>query len=78
VPFAIFPGIFSSIDAYTKHVVQHYFDTHGRPPPWLVGLGPIAGYRPRRTTRVSAGTRAARTFCSPGLPTGFSLTATAR
>jgi hypothetical protein len=45
LPFAIFPGIFSSIDAYTKRVVHDWFDRHGGSPPWLEGLGPIVGYR---------------------------------
>jgi len=45
LPFQIFPGIFSSIDAYTKHVVHGYFDAHGTAPPWLADLGDIVGYR---------------------------------
>lgn len=35
LPFQIFPGIFSSIDTYTKRVVQNYFDTKKTPPAWL-------------------------------------------
>ncbi len=38
LPFQIFPGIFSSIDAYTKRVVHAWFDEFGKPPPWLKGL----------------------------------------
>ena len=45
LPYQIFPGIFSSIDAYTKRVVHQYFDTHHRAPEWLAPLGPIASYR---------------------------------
>lgn len=45
VPYQIFPGIFSSIDSYTKRVVHGWFDRHGGPPPWLAPLGPIARYR---------------------------------
>ncbi|MHC4767642.1 MAG: hypothetical protein ACYTEI_02895 [Planctomycetota bacterium] len=45
LPFQIFPGIFSSIDAYTKRMVHDYFDRHGVPPEWLAPLGPITGYR---------------------------------
>ena len=46
LPYQIFPGIFSSIDAYTKHVVHGWFDRHGVLPPWLAGLGEdITGYR---------------------------------
>jgi hypothetical protein len=46
LPYQIFPGIFSSIDAYTKNVVHGWFDRHGALPPWLAGLGEdITGYR---------------------------------
>jgi hypothetical protein len=44
VPFQIFPGIFSSIDSYTKHVVHGWFDRHNSAPAWLADLGPIEGY----------------------------------
>ena len=44
LPFQIFPGIFSSIDSYTKHVVHGWFDRHRSPPEWLVDLGPLTGY----------------------------------
>lgn len=43
LPFQIFPGIFSSIDSYTKRVVHHWFDVHKCAPPWLEELG-VAGY----------------------------------
>ncbi|MHC4210182.1 MAG: PD-(D/E)XK nuclease family protein [Planctomycetota bacterium] len=45
LPFQIFPGIFSSIDAYTKRMVHDFFDRHRGPPAWLGALGPITGYR---------------------------------
>jgi hypothetical protein len=45
LPFQIFPGIFSSIDAYTKRVVNSWFDKHGCPPSWLNSLGEIKGYK---------------------------------
>ena len=45
LPFQIFPGVFSSIDAYTKRVVHQYFDVYGRAPDWLAPLGSIRGYR---------------------------------
>jgi len=45
LPYQIFPGIFSSIDSYTRKVVHRWFDQHGTPPPWLAGLGAIGGYR---------------------------------
>lgn len=43
-PFDSFPGIFSSIDVYTKRVVHGWFDEFDVPPPWLHGLGEISGY----------------------------------
>jgi hypothetical protein len=45
LPFQIFPGIFSSIDAYTKRVVHAWFDEFNGPPPWLSALGGITGYK---------------------------------
>ena len=44
LPFQIFPGIFSSIDSYTKHVVHGWFDRHKSAPEWLADLGPLSGY----------------------------------
>ena len=44
LPFQIFPGIFSSIDAYTKRAVHGWFDVHGCAPPWLSELGELSGY----------------------------------
>jgi hypothetical protein len=44
LPYQIFPGIFSSIDAYSKKVVHGWFDRHGSAPPWLADLGAISGY----------------------------------
>jgi len=45
LPFQIFPGIFSSIDAYTKRVIHSWIDQHKHTPTWLDELGPITGYR---------------------------------
>lgn len=45
LPYQIFPGIFSSIDGFTKRVVHAYFDEHGAPPAWLDPLGTIVCYR---------------------------------
>lgn len=45
LPYQIFPGIFSAIDAYTKNVIHGWFDRHGASPPWLADLGNLAGYR---------------------------------
>jgi hypothetical protein len=44
LPFQVFPGIFSSIDAYTKRVVHGWFDRRGCAPPWLSELGELSGY----------------------------------
>ncbi|MCH7903454.1 MAG: PD-(D/E)XK nuclease family protein [Armatimonadetes bacterium] len=44
LPFQIFPGIFSSIDSYTKKVVHGTFDTTGAFPPYIERLGAIARY----------------------------------
>jgi len=44
LPFQIFPGIFSSIDAYTKRVVHAWMDQNGGAPVWLDGLGEVTGY----------------------------------
>jgi hypothetical protein len=46
LPFQIFPGIFSSIDGYTKSVVHAWFEQRQSAPPWLAPLGPLAAYRP--------------------------------
>lgn len=45
LPFQMFPGIFSSIDSYTKRVIHGWFDQHGSPPPWLESLGDLIGYQ---------------------------------
>lgn len=36
-PWAIMPGIFSSIDAFSKRVILAYFEANGRFPPWIAG-----------------------------------------
>ncbi len=45
LPFQIFPGIFSAIDAYGKRLIHSWFDRYGRPPECLGPLGDIRGYR---------------------------------
>ena len=45
LPFQIFPGTFSSINAYTKRVVHGWFDEFKGPPPWLKGLEDVTGYK---------------------------------
>lgn len=41
LPFQIFPGIFSSIDSYTKKAVHKYFDKYGKLP---FGIGNVKQY----------------------------------
>jgi hypothetical protein len=45
IPFQIFPGIFSSIDAYSKRLVHGCFDCRQTAPAWLNPLGSVRGYR---------------------------------
>lgn len=45
LPFVFFPGIFSSIDSFTKNVVHAHLDAHAKPPAWLRELGDIVAYR---------------------------------
>ena len=45
MPFTFFPGIFSSIDSYSKRVVHDHFDQHKCPPKWLEPIGDLVGYR---------------------------------
>ena len=44
LPYQRFPGIFSTIDSYTKKVVHGYFDLFEKSPPWLAEIGNIVGY----------------------------------
>lgn len=46
LPYQIFPGIFSSIDSFSKRVVHSWFDRGQGPPAWMGGLGELVGYRP--------------------------------
>ena len=39
LPWQSFPGIFSSIDRYTKHVIINHLEREGRLPPWLSEVG---------------------------------------
>lgn len=38
LPFQSFPGIFSSIDSYTKKITKFYYEKNGVLPPWFKGL----------------------------------------
>jgi hypothetical protein len=54
LPFQIpFPGIFNSIDGYTKDLIHSYFDQHGKLPDWFPDIGNVAGYVPSRTLHYS-------------------------
>lgn len=44
LPFQIFPGIFSSIDAYTKRVMHAYIDQYGMAPAWYPENDKVCGY----------------------------------
>lgn len=41
LPFQNFPGIFSSIDAYSKSIMASYFLEYGRVPAWFDGFGEL-------------------------------------
>ena len=48
-PFQIpMPGIFNSIDGYSKAVIHSYFDANNVLPPWFPDVGPVSGYTPSR------------------------------
>ena len=39
MPYQIFPGIFSSIDSYTKKITWNFFQKYGKLPPWFSEFG---------------------------------------
>jgi hypothetical protein len=41
LPYQIFPGIFASIDSYSKKVTMSHFHQHGRVPKWFEGFGEL-------------------------------------
>jgi hypothetical protein len=41
IPFLNFPGIFSSIDSYSKKITAAHFHLHGRSPRWFDGFGEL-------------------------------------
>jgi hypothetical protein len=41
LPYQIFPGIFSSIDSYSKKVTNIYFKQHFQTPSWFAGFGEL-------------------------------------
>ena len=44
LPWQGFPGIFSSIDRYTKQVILKHLDREDSLPPWMSGVGDVAGH----------------------------------
>lgn len=44
LPFQIFPGIFSSIDSYSKKIVHAWFDMASTPPPFIPALKDTVKY----------------------------------
>ena len=44
LPWQGFPGIFSSIDRYTKQVIVSHLDREGYVPAWMAGVGEAIGY----------------------------------
>lgn len=43
-PPSPFPGIFSSIDGFSKKAVRNYIDRYGKFPEWGADMGNISGY----------------------------------
>ncbi len=39
MPYQIFPGIFSSIDSYSKKITWNYYEKHKKLPPWFSEFG---------------------------------------
>ena len=39
LPYQIFPGIFSSIDSYSKKITWTYFEKYGKLPEWFSDFG---------------------------------------
>lgn len=39
LPYQIFPGIFSSLDSYSKRLTWAYYAKHGKLPPWFLEQG---------------------------------------
>jgi hypothetical protein len=47
-----FPGIFSSLDSFSKKAVHAYFDRFQEAPPWLSSLGNFTSYIPPPNSRT--------------------------
>ena len=46
LPWQIFPGIFSSIDSYSKKITWKYFEKYKKLPPWFAPFGEFKGLLP--------------------------------
>lgn len=46
LPWQIFPGIFQTIDGFTKKAIHAYWDEHGEAPPWMPELKIAVKYLP--------------------------------
>jgi hypothetical protein len=46
LPYQSFPGIFSSIDSYTKKSIHHIIDSVNPKPRWMQKIGNVVGYEP--------------------------------
>lgn len=63
LPFQIFPGIFSSIDSYSKKVTMHHFLQYGRVPDWFDAFGelgtpiPVPGWAKFQMADAASGIR---------------------
>ncbi len=44
LPYERFPGVFGTIDRFTKSVVHRALGDTGRLPPWFPDVGPVASY----------------------------------
>ena len=46
LPYQIFPGIFSSIDSYSKKITWSYFEKYNKVPHWFSPFGKFTGLAP--------------------------------
>ncbi len=46
LPWQIFPGIFSTIDSYSKKITWQYYDKHKKLPDWFAPFGEFTGLVP--------------------------------
>jgi len=46
LPFQIFPGIFSTIDSYSKKITWSYYEKYKKVPPWFSEFGEFTGLVP--------------------------------